>query len=572
MMKTISAKLDEETKSRMGRLFNTAHYVAKEGLAFRKFTGLCDLQEKNGLDMGTNYRNEMKCKEFVSSIGAIEQERCAKEIRDARFLCVLADGATDTSVTEQLTVFVRYTASNGRPSTQFSDLVPLQSGEANGITDAIGKGLEAIQVDENVLREKLVGCNFDGANVMMGAKGGVSKKLEDKVGHPLCIIHCVAHKLELAVLDAVKRCPYLRTFEDTVKEVYKFYYYSPKRRREVNEIANIIDEDAVYYSGLQKTRWLASRYRAITALEKHYVTTVMHLQHKTGSKNNEEGARAKGILKQLLSEKFVKHLYFLLDVMKILSELSKAFQQDQFCMTDVVATLEMTMTRLEELKLQRGDQYRKFQERYSEETATFNCGKDKGHTLQLTHPGNMLENQFDAFLSEVLTYLKSRFGNLQQKPYSLFSIFDPREMPQNLAAYGQQEIRSLVQYFGHLLTEKEQEGVLNQWPMLRTRLSRQKASNPVDVFSNLLASRPDDVKECIVLLDLMMTLSPSTAKCERSFSAMNQLKNSIRSRMSQGSLIDLMRVRSSDVSTKEFAPGPAISHWMLDGKQKRHIL
>lgn len=126
-------------------------------------------------------------------------------------------------------------------------------------------------------------------------------------------------------------------------EAYKFYYYSPKRRREVNEIASIIDEDVVYYSGLQKMRWLASRYHAITALEKHYVTTVMNLQHKTGS-TGEDGVRAKGILKQFLSKKFVKHLYFLLDVMKILSELSKSFQQDQLCMTDVVVTLETTMT------------------------------------------------------------------------------------------------------------------------------------------------------------------------------------------------------------------------------------
>ena len=69
MMKTISAKPDEETKSRMERLFNTAHYVAKEVLAFKKFTGLCDLQEKNGLDIGNNYRNRMKCKEFVSRGG-----------------------------------------------------------------------------------------------------------------------------------------------------------------------------------------------------------------------------------------------------------------------------------------------------------------------------------------------------------------------------------------------------------------------------------------------------------------------------------------------------------------------
>jgi len=87
--KTVSAKLDEETKSRMERLFNTAHYVAKEGLAFKKFMGLCDLQEKNGLDIGNS-----------NSIAVIEQEKYAKEIRDTRFLCVLADGATDKSVTE----------------------------------------------------------------------------------------------------------------------------------------------------------------------------------------------------------------------------------------------------------------------------------------------------------------------------------------------------------------------------------------------------------------------------------------------------------------------------------------
>ena len=108
--------------------------------------------------------------------------------------------------------------------------------------------------------------------------------------------------------------------------------------REVNEIANIIDEDTV------------CRYLAITALEKHYVTTVMHLQHKTGS-TGEDGARAKGILKQWLSERFVKHLYFLLDVMKILSELSKSFQHNKLCITDIVAKLGTTVIMLEKWKL-----------------------------------------------------------------------------------------------------------------------------------------------------------------------------------------------------------------------------
>ena len=180
------------------------------------------------------------------------------------------------------------------------------------------------------------------------------------------------------------------------------------------------------------------------------------------STTGEDGACAKGILKQLQSEKFVKHLYFLLDVMKILSELGKSFQQDKLCITDVVAKLETTTTMLEELKLQRGAYYTKVVESYSEETAVFMCGKDKGRQLKLTNAGNMLDQQFDTFLTEVLNYMKTGFGNLQEKPYSLFRIFDPREMPQTLVANGHNEICSPVQYFGYLLTEKEKENILDQ--------------------------------------------------------------------------------------------------------------
>ena len=103
-------------------------------------------------------------------------------------------------------------------------------------------------------------------------------------------------------------------------------------------------------------------------------------------------------------------------------------------------------------------------------------------------------------------------------------------------------------------------------------ISRQRANNPVDVFANLLVSKPDDVKDCLVLVELMMTLSPSTARCARRFSAMNQLKSNVRTRISQGSLVVLMRVRSSDVSTKKYYCGPAISHWILDAKAKRHTV
>ena len=58
----------------------------------------------------------------------------------------------------------------------------------------------------------------------------------------------------------------------------------------------------------------------------------------------------------------------------------------------------------------------------------------------------------------------------------------------------------------------------------------------LDDFSNIL---PDDVKDCLVLIDLLITLSPSTAKCERGFSTMTQLKNSTRPLTNQDTLTAL---------------------------------
>lgn len=49
----------------------------------------------------------------------------------------------------------------------------------------------------------IVGQSFDGASVMSGQKGGVQTKL--KKTYPYAIyIHCMAHKLNLVILDTCK--------------------------------------------------------------------------------------------------------------------------------------------------------------------------------------------------------------------------------------------------------------------------------------------------------------------------------------------------------------------------------
>jgi hypothetical protein len=61
-------KLDESQRKRLESLFNTAYGVVKAGKPFSDYELICEIQVKNGLDLGENYRNINGCKTFAASI------------------------------------------------------------------------------------------------------------------------------------------------------------------------------------------------------------------------------------------------------------------------------------------------------------------------------------------------------------------------------------------------------------------------------------------------------------------------------------------------------------------------
>lgn len=106
--------------------------------------------------------------------------------RETRFLSLLSEGSTDTGIIEKETVFVRYVDKQGQPQTKFVYIVPLESATADGVCNAVTNSLETIDIDQETLKKKLVGCNFDGASVMMGKKSGVAVQIQKKSSTASC--------------------------------------------------------------------------------------------------------------------------------------------------------------------------------------------------------------------------------------------------------------------------------------------------------------------------------------------------------------------------------------------------
>ncbi|KAG1684938.1 Zinc transporter Slc39a7 [Nymphon striatum] len=93
-----------------------------------------------------------------------------------------------------------------------------------------------------------------------------------------------------------------------------------------------------------------------------------------------------------------------------------------------------------------------------------------------------------------------------------------------------------------------------------------------EAYESVLADNQNDSLTAILpIINIMLTISPSTAQCERGFSAMNGLKTQYRTSLNQNSLSHLMRVKVDGPSVKDFNPTDSLVTWINSGKSTKHL-
>lgn len=70
-MDVVLEKVDDDAINQLTVLFNTAFFVAKKKNPFSSYSDLLGLQEKNGINVGQQYRNDKQCRDFISHIAEV---------------------------------------------------------------------------------------------------------------------------------------------------------------------------------------------------------------------------------------------------------------------------------------------------------------------------------------------------------------------------------------------------------------------------------------------------------------------------------------------------------------------
>ena len=139
-----------------------------------------------------------------------------------------------------------------------------------------------------------------------------------------------------------------------------------------------------------------------------------------------------------------------------------------------------------------------------------------------------MQPDFSKLIEDTVAYLDKRFKNLSKKPLAYFEIFDISHLPHDweaLAVYGDKDVENLVDNFSAVLTAEEIANILDGWSDFKTWMGAHRGrSHLLDLYSNLVRENPERLSNILVLVQLLLTLSLSTAPCEREFSVWTEWK------------------------------------------------
>ena len=520
-----------------------------------------------------------KCKcvslfRFAPFIAEDIREPIQEKIQNCKALSIMYDGATDCSVSEVEIIYVRL-LENGYPKDYFVALQDLEHANADGVFAAID---EAMNTCGSIhWKEKVVGGGSDGASVNIGVNNSVATRLSENRPYVLNV-HCVAHRLELGVLNAIKTNPLLVTVHDMLKKIYKHYHYSPKAIRELKTIAESLDEKCFKPTNLQGTRWIPHISTALKCLLKNYVVILSHFEHVSQSKATPEVVgRAKYLANKLRDYKLLQFMFFMDDLLHIVSDLSLKFQKEGATCLDFLDSLQTAVLELIQLRQTPGP---KLEELFA--SVDFRDNKILYKNNELTSyvpfmPFNY--TNFQGIIDVVIDKISGRLENPQDPTKSILQaaqVFDTNNWPsdrQQLAAYGTHQLDLLVTHFEQFLEHIgcNTAQVQQEWVQMKAHIGNRIMNNAVNIpkINSLFVTAADRFKNILMLIETVLVLPISSAICERGFSAVKRIKSDWRSNLKTETMNNLLLVSIEGPSLDDYNAERAVHAWWTGGQRER---
>ena len=543
------------------RVFRTVYKIVKKERPFSDLPDDIVLQQLNGLNMGRILQSDHACADIADHIATEMRSKITKNIVEKRQkLSVLIDESTTVSGITALTVCIRAVVGDSEePLTFFLDMIELKGTDAITIKNAVISCLHKHGFDQQYLNSHFICFAADGASSMMGYKSGVATLL--KADFPNIVTwHCANHRLELAVGDMAKEVSGMNNIQSFFDKLYSTYHASSKNQRELRDCSQELNTQILKIGRILDVRWVASSERSVKAVWTGYSTLHRHFSEATGDTSRDSSIRAKykGLNARLTSKIFLHNLGIMYDALTELSDLSRQLQRRDMTFERAHRLIDRQIRVIESMADNPGPMLMEADEAVRNNSF---MGVTLGTNTKVDV--ELRQGQFFRSLSENLrkrmfTTTNSHTGHTSSKQeqdnallYNQLvkstAVLNVESWPSPTGpTYGEAEVRILCARF-----KVDERGTVLAFREFKDDAAENKMM-------------PRELKPLKSAVD---TLVVSTAECERTFSAMNDILTPIRNSLSIARLSSIIFLKCVGPPLILFKPEGFVKSWIVSGRR-----
>jgi len=557
--------------------------VSKQELPAENVNVLLELQRKNGLHVKYKNLSWDTVDGIQKEISKVLTQNLVSEIKSSPTFAIMLDESTDISVQKRLSICIRYEI-KGKPVSKFLLNCYIPDGKSYTIVNCIADEFQKLGISLS----KCTSVATDGAAVMMGKKTGVGVQLKAKYAPFATLTHCVAHRLNLACCDSIKKDDYLTKFKLKFNDLYYFISSSANRKTALHDIQEVLEEPGLSIKEPHSVRWMGLK-NAVNAVFQCYGAVLATLSSFAADNN----PVAKNLYKYFSNYKTALVTALMLDIHIELAKLSCVFQKADLVFSEVQACIDGTVSKLEQLSSTDGPSLTAMKNRIQidEGVAKFN-GNDK-----LAYRDSMAK-EFDNLREQYIERLKKNIRNRLRKEdgdmfADLATVLEPETVLNKSKENRVESVANLGQFFGHEkevvviegnidnLVENKQvipalldpDELDSEWPRLEGMIcGAYRGYTTQTLCKQIILHHSTLLPNFAILASIALVMTVSSVECERSFSAQNRLKVKYRSSLSAQKLDTLLKISMLGPDLSHFDPAPAVARWLAAKKRRKRRL
>ena len=233
------------------------------------------MHAKNRIEnFGSSYGNTDASAYFGDYIGKVLQEDLKKLISKSNYYLVLSDSSTDSSLTEQETIYILFIG-GGIPALKYFSIESVKVADSVGLEEFLEKAF--LQFGFKNYYDKLVGLNLDGASVNRGRMNGLGKLVRDEAPW-VEIVHFFNHRLELAIKDAFTTAKFYHNTDEMLTKLCYLYHKSPKRLQQLRELNDAYEKSIPKPTKAYGAPWVDFKFQAMERILGNYEPYITHLE------------------------------------------------------------------------------------------------------------------------------------------------------------------------------------------------------------------------------------------------------------------------------------------------------